>query len=317
MFTSTKETDEFSGYVVRNDIVGVQHMVAAGFDIDSEIRDARSALHLAVACAKIEMCRAVLDLGADVNLQFSGDPSGSPAGFSALHHAASAQNQAKVELLLAAGANPNVRSWFGVTPIHELLQESAKGPDASCWLGCLSALLKAGADPDAIASKPLRLKMRSEFDKLFGAGAGEKGGALTTMHFAVLISHVIDANIAVAARLQGCHGARVLELLLAHGAEPNFMPANPAKNYLTPLQMAVKFGSGEDVLAMLESGRADVVQKTVAGRSLRQLTSRPEIQAILRSDLSAVAVERAIGQDVARRPISSQQGAAKVSCGPL
>jgi hypothetical protein len=316
VFESTKVTEELSGYVVNNDIEGIRRMVDAGVDINAQIREGRAALHLAVTSAKVEVVEAVLALGADVDLQFPATKVGDAPAFSALHHAAASQSLVKMELLLAAGANPNVRSTFGASPLHELLQDSAIGPACSNWIRCLQALLEAGADPNAEITKLLRLQRALQFERLFGAEASN-ALVMTTLHCAVLISHLIDENIAVAARLQGFHGARAIELLLQHGADPCFMPSNAPKRYLTPLQMAVKVGSAEDVQMMMESGRADMLQKTVAGRSLRQLTGRPEIHAILRSDSSASLVVDAVGRAGLPAFNGAIQASPRSNCSPI
>jgi ankyrin repeat protein len=95
----------------------------------------------AVLAGNAETVAALLD--ADPQLANLADRA--PGRFSVLHHAARRGDLAVVELLLAAGANVDRRSWDGSTPLHE----AAVGGH----LEVVRALLAAGADTRATINR--------------------------------------------------------------------------------------------------------------------------------------------------------------------
>jgi ankyrin repeat protein len=296
VFSQTKKIEQFSSVLQRGDVSQIQQMVEAGFDLDEQLRDNQAALHIALTSGSVDLCRAIVRLGADVNLQFPTIGFPDTRGYSPLHYSTQQHSLEKTQLLLERGADPRARSWYGCTPAHSLLQDLPKSEDD---VTCLSALLAAGADPNATITQQIRVSREADLTNWFAGKAGDVQSNLTVLHCAVLISAAMEAKDPAAARLRGCHGARLIDVLLQHGADPNFMPENPRRHYLTPLQMAVKIGSADDVRVLLESPRADRLQKTVSGASLLQLAGRSEIQAVLRSFRTAALVsETYLGKEV-------------------
>lgn len=111
-------------------------------DGDAALASARSAdgfapLHLAAFFGKADAARLLLDRGAEVDARGEGWMVGT-----ALQSAVSGRHPEVVDVLLEAGADPNVRQALGWTP---LLGAAHNGDAAS-----VRSLLAAGADPRAI-----------------------------------------------------------------------------------------------------------------------------------------------------------------------
>ena len=111
-------------------------------DRDAALATARSAdgftpLHLAAFYGKTDAARLLLDRGADVDARGAGWMIGP-----ALQSAISGRHPAVVGVLLAAGADPNVRQALGWTPLH--------GAAHNGDLASTRSLLAAGADPHAV-----------------------------------------------------------------------------------------------------------------------------------------------------------------------
>jgi ankyrin repeat protein len=83
-----------------------------------------------------DVSRALSDAGADVNARSANDFAVMP-----LHSAVAGGHEAVVEVLLAAGADPNVTQRHGWTPLQ--------GAAANGLLASVERLLEAGADPGA------------------------------------------------------------------------------------------------------------------------------------------------------------------------
>lgn len=119
------------------DVAGLAELV----DLDpalttSYAADGFTPLHLAAFFGHPEAAGLLLERGAEVDAFGRGWMTGT-----ALHSAVSRMRTEVVRLLLAAGANPNVRQSHGWTPLH--------GAAHNGDLTSVDALLDAGADPAA------------------------------------------------------------------------------------------------------------------------------------------------------------------------
>jgi len=92
---------------------------------------------LSVKFEHIKILEKILELGANVHVK-------DVAGYTPLHHCLTAYGNSvtfsMAELLLKAGANPNLQNRFGATPMFEPLMNAK--------LDFVSLLLKFGGDPD-------------------------------------------------------------------------------------------------------------------------------------------------------------------------
>jgi ankyrin repeat protein len=95
-----------------------------------------TALHRAAREGRLDVMRALLELGADVEDRSCAAPRVQP-----LHEAVRSGGEAAVALLLAADANPNARRDGGFTPLHD----AVSGGQASV----VRMLVARGADPRA------------------------------------------------------------------------------------------------------------------------------------------------------------------------
>jgi ankyrin repeat protein len=111
----------------------------------------------AAGAGDVAKVRSLLDQGVDPNAASSG------MGRSALAYAAFYKRAEVMEVLLAAGADPNARSKLGQTALHEVL--NAPGPSRK--LEMVKLLLAHGADVNAkdnIGMTPLALAKLDELE---------------------------------------------------------------------------------------------------------------------------------------------------------
>ena len=166
------------------------------------------------------MCSS--DLGVDVNTL------GKSSGDRPLHVAVKSSNVEAMELLLAAGADPNGKDWRGVTPLRELANrkahaDSLDGPT----LAAAKVLIARGADPSMPAADtmaPLHVATAMKFTKM-------------------------------------------VELLMESGANVNAEATQQGISGLTPTQIAVDQGYGELASYLRSKGgkvnEAFLVRRTV------------------------------------------------------
>jgi ankyrin repeat protein len=170
-------------------------------------------LHHAVRQGHVEASLALLDGGADIN-----QPSGGDRTTPLLMAALNGQFDLAMKLI-ERGANPNLASAAGTTPLFAALERNW-APRASyahpiehqqqetTHLELLKALLEAGADPNVRLEKHLWY-MEYTFGVLRAAGIDYKGA---TPFWRAAYALDVDA----------------MRLLKAHGADPNIPTVKPA-----------------------------------------------------------------------------------------
>ncbi|MCG5214002.1 ankyrin repeat domain-containing protein [Streptosporangium soli] len=128
--------EELLDAVIGNDVERVRGALKDGTAADPQEAGTTSALYRAAVSGRAEIVKVLLDHGADANrLSDGGDDEGLP-----LCAAAAWGHPEVIDLLLAAGAEPDARETGGWTA---LLWAATNG-----YGDCAEALLTAGADPD-------------------------------------------------------------------------------------------------------------------------------------------------------------------------
>jgi ankyrin repeat protein len=169
-------------------------------------------------------------------------------GTSALHWAVLADRTDLVELLLGAGANPNAKNRYGVTP----LSVACENGDAAV----VEALLKAGSDPNVAL-------VSGETPLMTAARTGNSAAVR------LLLAHGVSIDAREPIRQQTAlmwaaaeNNAAALELLVRAGAD---LTAR-SKGGLTALLFAARDGRIEAARVLLASG-ADVNERLPDGMS--------------------------------------------------
>ena len=208
-------------------------ILGLGADPDTTSGDDRM-LHIAVRHRSPTMVKAFLEAGANLDARDT-------LGWTPLHVAASRGERVLIELLLDAGADPKALNGSGMTPTHvaankghatalRILQEAAE----------LDGTLDAGC-----------FKWHEFFATATKEAAGRclaSGTELETRDY--------DGQTAVH------HAARnpdagAMQVLLDAGADPNPPPSNVwGDSTETPLDIALREGTGGTILALLEAGAA-------------------------------------------------------------
>jgi ankyrin repeat protein len=129
-------TPDFFEACILGDGGAVRDALVAGQDVDAFAPDGFTALGLAVFFRHPGLAAALIEAGADVNLQAR-----NAQGVGPIHAATARADIATLELLLAKGADPNAPQQQGVTPVHGA---ASVGSAAAVGL-----LLLYGADPAA------------------------------------------------------------------------------------------------------------------------------------------------------------------------
>jgi ankyrin repeat protein len=106
-------TPDFFEAVILGDAEAVRDALVAGQDVDAFAPDGFTALGLAAFFRHPGIAAALIEAGADVNLQAR-----NAQGVGAIHAATARADVATLELLLAKGADPNAPQQQGVTPLH-------------------------------------------------------------------------------------------------------------------------------------------------------------------------------------------------------
>eukprot|EP00882_Tetradesmus_deserticola_P007866 GHRQ01008280.1.p1 GENE.GHRQ01008280.1~~GHRQ01008280.1.p1 ORF type:complete len:485 (+),score=219.30 GHRQ01008280.1:147-1457(+) len=236
---------------------------------------ANTPLHWACETGNIQLVQQLLPLKPELNMQnlnqneysagnwMAKDEVIMPLDKAPIHLAVEAGAADIVQLLLAAGAKPNLCDYDGASPLHlavELQDEE-----------CLEALLAGGANP----SQPNK-------DVTSALHAVAQRGPLRLLQ--LLLDHKADVHAAdgqgttplhLAAR---CGSAQKVQCLLAAGAPHN--AANSHGN--TPLHLAAVNGHAKVVELLLAAG-ADTSLPNKDGRTPAAMAKTPELQAQLTS----------------------------------
>jgi ankyrin repeat protein len=234
-----------------NDLEALQELVAAG-RVNAKDALGQTPLMLAAAFGTVDAMHALLNGGADARAT-------SNSGVTALHWAAT--NFWKTSLLLGAGADVNVATQLGRTPL--MIAASAHGTAPVVGL-----LLSKGADvnaADTVGVTPLIAAAAVDNDEaarlILGRGASVNAAARIGQSATPLIGAAYNGNVPL------------MRLLLDAKADVKAISADRAGNVkngavmfgkVTALHMAVSSGNADAVRLMLDSG-ADVNALDVRG----------------------------------------------------
>jgi ankyrin repeat protein len=280
--------------IEQGDLDRIRALVGQGFDLNTDLSQRNqfafpAALHMAVHQCKVEVVKLLIELGANVNLQLRLGENKFYDRHTPLHCVSTVGESAAVcRLLLDHGADPTVKTNDGNTQLH--LQLWSRVLDRDGLTDICRWLIEGGVDPNAVSHGFDRgVGIRQEVSQKLGIPNNAKS-MWTPLHLAILCFHGL--NELRGGDLEGLQDRKVVELLLRYGADPSFVPAGAPQHYLTPLQMAAKLGTKGYFQTFLASDKADIAQKTLAGRSLIQLSAKnPEIKALIMSAKTVREVE--------------------------
>jgi ankyrin repeat protein len=160
------------------DVAKVKGLLAKGFDLTERDEYCWTALMWAVTDKSVEIARALIDYGADVNAQ-------NHNGASLLWYASFHDRADMVELLLSAGADANIKDDIGQTALTFAVQ--------TVNVEMIRALLSRGVKVDDRTFKgetPLMFARLGAVEVLIGAGADvnavDKGGYTALMCAVIL-----------------------------------------------------------------------------------------------------------------------------------
>ena len=190
-----------------------------------------------------------------------------------LAEAAAAGNLAKVETLMASGANPNIRGYCGHTPLHhaahfghhaivKILLACEADPNLKS-MGGLSALQSAVDSGHLDVFKTLLpLTHQLDWNSLLQKFSRHGWEDQVKMALAKGADPNIlgDGNYTPLDRATAFGHLAIVEILLAHGADPNM----PGHNKYTPLHHAAVAGHHAIVKILLANG-ADTNLKRMDG----------------------------------------------------
>uniref|UniRef100_A0A158PNG3 ANK_REP_REGION domain-containing protein n=1 Tax=Anisakis simplex TaxID=6269 RepID=A0A158PNG3_ANISI len=240
----------------------VRMLILRGTNVDIRTRDNYTALHVAVQSGRASVVETLLGFGADVHLE------GGRLGETALHIAASLTTEDATQcaiMLLKSGAQPNVTTKDGETPLHI----ASRNPLPSM----IRLLLSEGADPKLTSlkgesalhvasrccnSEAVRLMLEhlqkssslSEIKKFVNATTFEEG--LTAVHYAAEITHDQLHS-------EGEDG-KLINTLIEYGGQPEIQTIS---NLETAMHLAARSGNETVLLAMvakLGPGAVQIVQ---------------------------------------------------------
>ena len=268
---------------------------AAGVDFD---------LNKAAAAGDAAGVRRALNCGANPNalVQFRH----SSIAETAILRAAGAGNAAEVvEILLAAGASIHARSGDGYDA--SLLGIAAGHGDVDLC----RVLVKNGASVDEISQDemlPLHIAANNgrgdvcRFLVDAGADLYALHGEYTALHDAAKNGH-----------LECC------KVLVELGLSSSYKAPDPDEFYLTPFQLAVRYGVIETSAFFVEHCGENVGQTTLSGVDLLDLPFNDKARLALRSHLLAAEVARAVncGGDHARDAVASTPARKSAGMSPI
>ena len=273
---------------MRGDVAAVRALIAEGADVNAAQGDGMTALHWAASNRNSGLARVLLEAGADVGV-------GTRIGhYTPLHVAAQAGAGEVVEMLLGAGANPELatRAGGGARPLHLAAASGnaravaalvAAGADVNAteesWgqtplifaaskgrTEVVRALLQAGADP-AVHTQVMDVTARAVYDRV------ERAERNRRLREGLPWSPEIAADL----RLQHEEETRraLAEAASAAEAETRMIEEPEPLSYgelvgghggLTALLHAAREGHAETALALVDAG-ADLDQISAGDRT--------------------------------------------------
>jgi hypothetical protein len=271
-------------------------MLDAGVSPNQAVWPAHHALDFAAKMGQLGMCAKLIERGATVNFQRdfkTGDPRElSP---SALHEAAREGYTEIVKLLLAHGANANSVTYRGARPLHFAVGNTFH---YTGWVQIAELLLEHGADPNVFMDRWTDPRHWTN-ERGWAKTHGQIPLFITPLHAAIETSEQFQARqgVRTGPEIRGheCGGARVVRALLEHGADPHIVPEGVHAIYLTPFQQGLKQAPSEDIELMLAHREVDLAQRTVAGKTLPQITlGRPAARALIMSAKTTRLLEQRV-----------------------
>jgi ankyrin repeat protein len=209
----------------------VGELVQRGADVNARAKSGFTALMFAAQQGDVASARLLLDAKANANEVIP------KSGATPLIVASAVGHPEVVELLLASGADPNVKDANGFTSLHHAVRDSDYGLDPAAKavsLLTVKALLAHGADPN------LRLQLdKAKMAAEIKAQAGNAGAR--TKRTAITITEVQLEGATPVALAAECNNLEVIKALVEAGADPNI----PTEQGTTPLILAS--GAGTDV----------------------------------------------------------------------
>jgi ankyrin repeat protein/L-ascorbate metabolism protein UlaG (beta-lactamase superfamily) len=264
----------------------VDELLAKGARLDAECADGRTMLHAAAAGSLLGLAERLVKMGRRVDTP---DHYGRTPLCDAVQEDATLDT---VTWLLARGANPNPRDWWGVMPVYyaaqagrldvlEALHKAGARLDARMWNGDTPLLGAFGANPPA--SLFWLIEHGARLDAMDDAGE-----TVISRNAAVGRRDVLEKLLAEASRRNltrtgyALHRAAVhrqtaiAEFLLATGVEPDVRDARGQ----TPLHYAA-LGGAVDAARLLLGKGADVNARDAAGVSpLHVASSRGRLEIV-------------------------------------
>ena len=248
----------------------VQELIKLGADINQQKKDTFSAFLIACFLDHDDVVKTLAKHGADVNAAYEiGSSQGSSGNQTALTVAAARGNSPMCALLLKLGADLNVVSDSGYTPLMWSLANGSSEDAAAL-------LLKAGANPDPDAESRITIST-STTPLILAATNGMTAIVKALLKRNVAVDKVDGDGWTALKRASNEGHEEIVTLLLKAGASPNIADHEG----WTPLINAAGKGHVEVCKALLKAG-GDANATGVRGRT-------PLLQAIgARSDNEAL-----------------------------
>jgi ankyrin repeat protein len=208
----------------------IERLLKRGVDVNSPAADGgRTALQWAAEKGYLELCRALMNAGANVNAA----PAASGPGITTLAAAVSSGNHQLVELLLQHGADVNCRSG-SITALR-----------TATWLNdvkMVRLLLSVGADTsrDGLIADATRAKNPELILTLLEAGANINQNFIAGTCALTIAAETNDVNL--------------VQFLLSKGAHPNITCDPERRRFRLPLVEATKCRNFHMIEMLLEAG---------------------------------------------------------------
>uniref|UniRef100_A0A671MZU0 Serine/threonine-protein phosphatase 6 regulatory ankyrin repeat subunit C n=1 Tax=Sinocyclocheilus anshuiensis TaxID=1608454 RepID=A0A671MZU0_9TELE len=280
-----------------------EHVLSAGFDINTPDNFGRTCLHAAASGGNVECLNLLLSSGADMNKK-------DKFGRTPLHYAAANGRYQCAVVLVGAGAEVNERDRSGCTPLHYSAASTAfcrtDRPHASTHQNqedgekesflCVEHLLDNGADPSLCNTKGysavhyaaahgnkqnLELLLEMCFNSL---GDKESNGSISPLHLAVESGHweCVTVLIESGAYVDACDPvgrsvlyvasqrghARCVELLLCQSASCLLTEHRTANGHSECLRMLLCSERGADLVNVTDAeGQTPLMLAVLGGHT--------------------------------------------------